>query len=94
MITSPGTVTAALSQNNPALEALQTYKQRDLSKGTRAFPNSSDRRVDSGRLRSRSEIQSSRKCPYYEAELLQDYGIKPLPSSRPIPAERDWLEGV
>jgi len=33
-ITSPGTVMAALPQNNPALEALQTYKQRDLSKGT------------------------------------------------------------
>jgi len=32
---------AALPQNNPALEALQAYKQRDLSKGTRGFPNRS-----------------------------------------------------
>jgi hypothetical protein len=85
---------AALPQNNPALEALQTYKQRDLSKGTRAFSNASHRRADSERLRSRSEIQSSRKCSHYEAELLQDYGIKPLPGSRPIPAERAQLEGV
>lgn len=29
---------AALPQHNPALEALQTYKQRDLSKGTRGRP--------------------------------------------------------
>jgi len=35
-ITSPGTAIAIFPQNNPALEALQTYKQRDLSKGTRS----------------------------------------------------------
>ena len=93
-ITSPGTVMAALPQNNPALEALQAYKQRDLSKGTRGFHNSRYSRPDSRRLCSRSEIQSSRKCSYYEAELLQNYSVKPLPGCRPIPTERAWLESV
>ena len=85
---------AALPQNNPALEALQAYKQRDLSKGSWGFPNSSYRRADSGRLCSRSEIQSSWKCSYHEAELLQNYGVKSFPGCRPIPTERAWLESV
>ena len=85
---------AILPQNNPALEALQTYKQRDLSKGTRGVPNLRDGRTDSRHLSSRSEIQSSRKCPYYEAELLQDYSVKPLPGSRSISTEGAGLEGV
>jgi len=93
-ITSPGTVMAVLPQNNPALEALQTYKQRDLSKGTRRVLNLRDSRTDARHLYSRSEIQSGRKCSYYEAELLQDYSVKPLPGSRSIPTERAFLEGV
>jgi len=43
---------------------------------------------------SRSEIQSSRKCSYYEAELLQDYSIKSLPGSRSVLTEGAGLENV
>ena len=41
---------------------------------------------------SRRAIQSSRQCPHYETELLQDHRLQPVPGRHPVLEKRTWME--
>ena len=66
-----------------ALQALDTYKKKDPSKGL--FPlHHYNRWGDALHLISCGTVQGSWKCSDHEAELLQDYRIQSVPSCHPI----------
>lgn len=77
-----------------ALDALETYKKKDVSKGT--YPTHLRTEISdtlNATSVSRRTIQSRWQCTNNAAELLQDYCIQSISGSHPIPPERAWLEG-
>lgn len=90
------TVQENLDNIAEALEALETYKKKDASKGTPPpLPRSGDALSNTlnATSASRRAIQSRWKRSNNAAKLLQDHGLQPISGRNPIPTKGAWLEG-
>ena len=72
-----------------ALDAIETYKKKDVSKGKVGLEAPSILNSTSG---SRRTIQGRRQCTDNATELLQDHCIQQISSRDSIPTERARLE--